>query len=50
MLTVVSDENLVSLTKMYSFWRHVPGFATIVTANELPIPKSHSDDLCKQSQ
>lgn len=49
MLTVVSDENLVSFTKIYGFWRHVPGFTTTVTTNELPIPMSHSEDLCKRS-
>lgn len=48
MLTVVSDENLVSFTKIYGFWRHVPGFTTTVTTNELPIPMSHSEDLCNK--
>lgn len=52
MLTVVSDENLVSLTKLYSFFgRHVPGlglvYLTIISADELP--DSHTDDLYKQS-
>lgn len=43
MLTVVSDENLASLTKLYSFfWRHVPSlglvYLTIISPDELPNP------------
>lgn len=30
MLTVASDENLVSFRKMYSFWRHVLGFELVI--------------------
>lgn len=30
MLTMVSDENLVPLLKMYNFWRHVPGLELVI--------------------
>lgn len=54
MLTVVSDANLVSLTKLYSFWgRRVPGlgliYLTIIRVMNCQTAKSHTDDLYKQN-